>query len=52
MTLEKIRKWAEDIAGAWNGDESGSQEERADQAKEILEKLDELELLIKGMDEL
>lgn len=52
MTLEQIKKWAEDISGSWNGDESGSAEDRAGQANEILEKVAELEELIKGMDEL
>jgi hypothetical protein len=52
MTLEQIKKWAEDIAGSWNGDESGSQEDRAHQANEILEKIAELETLIEEMDDL
>lgn len=52
MTLEQIKKWAEDIAGSWNGDEAGSAEERAGQANEILEKVAELEVLIEEMDNL
>lgn len=50
--LEKIKEWAEEIAGEWNGDESGIQEERADQAKDIIEAVDNLINLINGMDEL
>jgi len=52
MTLEQIKKWAEEIQGNWNGDEAGSAEERAGQAGEILEKVAELEELIAGMDNL
>lgn len=52
MPLEQIKKWAEAIAGQWNGENSGSSEDRAHQANEILEKVGELEELIKGMDEL
>lgn len=52
MTLEQIKKWAEDIAGSWNGDNSGSEEDRAGQANEILEKISELETLIEEMDNL
>ena len=52
MNLEEIKKWAEEIAGSWNGDESGSQEERAQQALDILEAIKNLEELIEGMEEL
>ena len=52
MTLDKLKQWAEDIAGSWNGDESGSQEDRAHQANKILEKIAELETLIEEMDNL
>lgn len=52
MTLEQIKKWAEDISGSWNGDNSGSAEDRAHQANEILEKIAELETLIEEMDNL
>ena len=52
ITLNQIIKWAEDISGSWNGDESGRGEDRAGQANEILEKIEELEELISGMDEL
>lgn len=52
MTLEQIKKWAENIQGSWDGDNPGSAEERAGQAEEILEKVAELEELIDGMDNL
>jgi hypothetical protein len=52
MDLKGIKKWAEEIAGEWNGDEAGSQEERAGQANEIIEKVDELIELIGGMENL
>ena len=52
MELNKIKKWAEEIAGEWNGDEPGRQEDRAHQATDILEKVAELEELIEGMDNL
>lgn len=51
-SLKEIKKWAENIAGEWNGDESGSQEDRAHQANDILEAVAELEALIEGMEEL
>lgn len=52
LDLKGIRKWAENIAGEWNGDESGSAEDRAGQAEEIIEKVDELLELINGMENL
>lgn len=51
-SLSTIKKWAEDIAGSWDGDKSGSLEDKAHQAQEILEKISELESLIDGMDDL
>ena len=52
MNLEQIKKWAEEIAGEWNGDEGGSQEERAGQANDILEAVENLQELIEGMENL
>lgn len=52
MTLEQIKKWAENIAGQWDGDNPGSAEDRAHQANDILEAVTNLEELIKGMEEL
>lgn len=45
-------EWAEAISGEWNGDESGSQEDRAHCADEIIEKLNEVCELILEMGEL
>lgn len=52
MSLEEIKKWANEIEGSWDGDLPGSAEERAGQASDILEKVAELEELIEGMDNL
>jgi hypothetical protein len=51
-SIKVIKKWATNIAGEWNGDESGQQEDRANCAGEILEKAEELEKLISEMDEI
>ena len=40
------------VAGQWNGDEAGSEEDRAHLANEIVAKADELRELIEGMEEL
>lgn len=45
-------EWAEAISSEWNGDESGSQEDRAHCANEIVDKLSEVIELILGMEEL
>jgi hypothetical protein len=50
--IEDVIIWADEIAGEWNGDESGSQEDRAHQAIEIIEKAKQLKELIEGMEEL
>jgi hypothetical protein len=52
LDLKGIRKWAENIAGQWNGDNPGRAEDRAGQANEIIEKVDELIQLINGMENL
>lgn len=50
--LQDVTDWAQAISGEWNGDESGSQEDRAHQAADIIEKLNEVKELILGMGEL
>lgn len=50
--LLKIKEWAENIAGNWDGDLPGRQEDRAQQAQEIIEAVDHLQKLIDGMEEL
>ena len=49
ITLSAIRKEVEDVAGKWNGDESGTQEEKAHCAVEIIDLLDRLEVLIEEL---
>lgn len=51
-TLDEIKAWALDIAGQWNGDESGSEEDRAMQAEEILKDINTLRADINLMEEL
>lgn len=51
-SLKKIKEWAEEISGSWNGDDSGRGEDRATQANDILDTIKELEQLISDMDEL
>ncbi len=50
--VDDIIEWANVISGEWNGDESGSEEDRAHQADEITQKCNELKELILGMSEL
>ena len=50
--VNDIVEWASEIAGEWNGDEPGSQEDRAHLANDIIEKCAELVEMIKGMEEL
>jgi hypothetical protein len=47
--IEQIKKYAENISGQWNGDEPGLQEDRAGIANEILEKISEIEELLKEL---
>jgi len=52
MTLKQIKEWAEEIESSWNGKESGIGEDRAMQARDILESVAELERLISEMNEI
>lgn len=52
INLALLKKQMEEIAGAWNGDEPGQQEDRAHQANDILEKIRELEQLLSDLDEI
>lgn len=47
--LNDVAEWAEAIAGEWNGDESGSQEDRAHCAQDIIEKINEIKELVLEM---
>lgn len=40
LDLATLRRHCEEIAGQWNGDESGTQEDAATCANEIIEKID------------
>ena len=51
-SLDKVYKWAESISGSWNGDEAGLEEDRANQAQDIMEACENLQDLINGMDNL
>lgn len=46
MELEKLQVRMEDIAGQWNGDESGIQENNAIIAEAVVEKIKEIRELI------
>lgn len=48
--LDKLVAVLEDMAGEWNGDEPGSQEEMAHAACEALEKITELKELLVELD--
>lgn len=49
--LENLITKCEEIAGEWNGDEPGRQEERAHIAEDIMEKAQELIELLEELDE-
>lgn len=44
--LAKLKKEANEVAGWWNGDESGKNEDLAHVANDIIEKAEELEALL------
>lgn len=50
--IKDVVEWADEIAGQWDGDNDGSEEDRAIQADEIMQKANELIELIEGMKEL
>lgn len=47
--MEELKKEMEEIAGRWNGDESGWLEDQATIAIEILENIRQIEELIKEL---
>ena len=47
--MEELKKETEEIAGNWNGKDSGWAEDQAMIANEILEKIGEIETLIKEL---
>jgi len=46
MTIEKLKAQMEEISGAWNGDNPGTQEDNAHIANEVLEHITAIEKLI------
>ena len=48
--LQKIKKDMEEIAGQWDGDDPGAEEDRAHAAMEAIEHIDQLEELLKELD--
>ena len=51
-TLDEMRAWANQIAGEWNGDEPGTEEDRAMLAEDILKDINTLRAHINLMGEL
>ena len=51
-TLDEMANWAESIAGEWDGDWPGVEEDRAHQAQDILEGIAKLKELITEMGEM
>jgi len=49
LDLQRIKKDAEEIAGQWNGDEAGEQEDKAHFANEVIETIDSLLELLEEM---
>lgn len=45
-TIAELKEKMEQIAGEWNGDEAGLQEERAEIALDVITKLEEVEDLL------
>lgn len=47
--LKQLKEKMERIAGEWNGDESGRQEDNAHIAEEVIEKIDEIKELLEQL---
>ena len=52
MTLEQLTKQMEGVAGQWNGEDSGIQEEQAGVALDVIEKIKDIEQSLTYLDEL
>ena len=48
--LDHLRYRCEETKGEWNGDESGTQEDKANTADELLELLIKVDKLVKELD--
>ena len=44
--LNQLKKYAEEISGQWNLDESGISEDKAHCAEDVIQKIDELQVLL------
>jgi len=51
-SIKEIKRWALDVSGEWNGDESGKEEDMAVIANEILDIIEELEDYVGHLKEL
>lgn len=49
-TLIQLEKEMNEIAGRWNGDESGLQEDRAHASLEVIEKIKEIKTLLEELE--
>ena len=47
--LENIKNYLSDVAGAWNGEDAGIKEERANCALEGIEKIKELKEILEEL---
>lgn len=50
-TLSELKKEMEEIQGQWNGDNPGRAEDRAHQAGDIIENINQIEKLLVELDD-
>lgn len=50
-SLLELRREMQEIRGQWNGDNPGRAEDRASTAKDIVDRIDEIEKLLSDLDE-
>lgn len=50
-TLLELKREMEDIQGQWNGDDAGRAEDRAVTARDVVDRIDEIEKLLSDLDE-
>lgn len=49
--LKNVKKWQSEVVSQWNGKDSGLQEEQSTLAKDIVDKIEELQTLLGELDE-
>lgn len=49
-SIKEIKRWASDVACAWNGDESGKEADMAVIANEILDIIEDLQYYVAQLD--